>query len=93
MSPGVGSDRARMSVQVFLPRSGPPPEIQGLPTAIALDDYDAENHRELSLKKDDVIHVIFWSPATAWWKGWLNGQIGYFPRVRMSPSPFFLWRK
>jgi hypothetical protein len=74
----------RMST-LFVPRTGPPPEIQGLPTAVAVDDYDAENHRELSFKVDDVIHVTFWSPATTWWKGWFSGQIGYFPKESVKP--------
>ncbi len=39
-------------------------QIQALPTAVAVDDYDAENHRELSFKRDDVIHIMFWSPNT-----------------------------
>jgi hypothetical protein len=64
---------------------GPPPEIKNKPNAIAMEDYDAENHREISFHKDDKIYVTFWSPLTSWWKGWCNGDTGYFPKDIVKP--------
>ena len=66
-------------------RGGPPPEIKAKPQALVVEDYDAENHREISIKKEDKIYVLFWSPLTSWWKGWLNGETGYFPKENVKP--------
>ncbi len=64
---------------------GPPPEIKNKPIALALEDYDAENHREISFHKDDKIYLTFYSPLTSWWKGWCNGDTGYFPKDSVKP--------
>ena len=66
-------------------RGGPPPDIKTKPMAVAIDDYDAENHREVSFKKEEKIYVTFWSSQTSWWKGWVGGQIGYFPKESVRP--------
>jgi hypothetical protein len=66
-------------------RGGPPPDIKAKPQALVVEDYDAENHRELSMKKEDKIYVLFWSPLTLWWKGWLNGVTGFFPKDNVKP--------
>jgi hypothetical protein len=66
-------------------RGGPPPEVKVKPQALVVEDYDAENHREISIKKEDKIYVLFWSPLTSWWKGWLNGETGYFPKENVKP--------
>lgn len=83
----VSNSRGQTRSSVFLTgtRGGPPPDIKNKPMAVATDDYDAENHREVSFKKDEKIYVTFWSPHTSWWKGWVAGNIGYFPKENVKP--------
>lgn len=79
--------RASRSSGMYGPlgRSGLPLDIKDKPVALAVEDYDAENHREISFKKDEKIYVTFWSPHTSWWKGWIGGEAGYFPKENVKP--------
>jgi len=46
--------------------------------AKALADYKGEEAGELSFAKDDTI-VVLEKGDDGWWKGILNGKVGYFP--------------
>ena len=83
---GATNARGANRTSVFgLGARGPPPDIKNKPLALATEDYDAENHREISFHKEDKIYVTFWSPLTSWWKGWCNGDTGYFPKDSVKP--------
>jgi ankyrin repeat protein len=47
----------------------------------ALYKYNAQHQDELSFLEDDIIDVLETSDGavTTWWKGFLQGQIGFFP--------------
>lgn len=46
----------------------------------SLEDYDAESHREISFKQGEKIRLIFFHQNLEFWKGEVNGNIGYFPK-------------
>lgn len=46
----------------------------------AAEDYEAENHRELSFKQGDTVKLTFFHSKVDWWKGEFEGKVGYFPR-------------
>jgi hypothetical protein len=43
-----------------------------------LFDYDAADPLELSIRENDIIHVLS-EDASGWWKGECNGVVGLFP--------------
>ena len=47
--------------------------------AEVLYDFDAIEPTELSLKKGDTVVVFQQGDPSSWWKGELNGKVGYFP--------------
>lgn len=50
----------------------------------AVFDYLATEPGELSIKKGDLIGVLE-EDSTGWWKGELNGQVGFFPSNFSEP--------
>uniref|UniRef100_A0A8C9V0S0 Vav 3 guanine nucleotide exchange factor b n=1 Tax=Scleropages formosus TaxID=113540 RepID=A0A8C9V0S0_SCLFO len=65
-----------------LPSSAPfwsvlTPRVTGI--AIARYDYSARDTRELSLAEDDVVKIYTKLGANGWWKGEVNGRVGWFP--------------
>uniref|UniRef100_A0A8C9VEW1 Vav 3 guanine nucleotide exchange factor b n=1 Tax=Scleropages formosus TaxID=113540 RepID=A0A8C9VEW1_SCLFO len=53
------------------------PRVTGI--AIARYDYSARDTRELSLAEDDVVKIYTKLGANGWWKGEVNGRVGWFP--------------
>ena len=46
--------------------------------AEVLFDFDAKEDDELSLRKGEIVEVLF-QRYGGWWKGSLNGKVGTFP--------------
>jgi hypothetical protein len=46
-----------------------PPQEEVLAVALAADDYDAEEERELTIRLGDTLHVLRKNEATGWWLG------------------------
>lgn len=47
--------------------------------AIARYDFCARDMRELSLLKGDVVKIYTKMSANGWWRGEVNGRVGWFP--------------
>ena len=47
---------------------------------VAIEDYDAENHREISFKQGNTLKLYFSHKNVEYWKAEFEGQIGYFPK-------------
>ncbi|XP_035279629.1 guanine nucleotide exchange factor VAV3b isoform X1 [Anguilla anguilla] len=66
----------------FVPPSSAPfwsvftPKVMGF--AIARYDYSSRELRELSLLEGDIVK-IYSKSANGWWKGEVNGRVGWFP--------------
>uniref|UniRef100_A0A5K3FUF9 SH2 domain-containing protein n=1 Tax=Mesocestoides corti TaxID=53468 RepID=A0A5K3FUF9_MESCO len=65
------------------------PEESVLFYARAQHDFGGDaNPRMLSLTRGDLVHVISTrGNERGWWKGWLNGRIGFFPLSFVSRQP------
>ncbi|XP_061778293.1 guanine nucleotide exchange factor VAV3 isoform X2 [Nerophis ophidion] len=67
----------------FVPPSSAPfwsvftPKVIGV--AIARYDFSSRDTRELSLQEGDVVKIYTKSGANGWWRGEVNGRIGWFP--------------
>uniref|UniRef100_K7FDK0 Vav guanine nucleotide exchange factor 3 n=1 Tax=Pelodiscus sinensis TaxID=13735 RepID=K7FDK0_PELSI len=67
----------------FVPPSSTPfwsvlnPKVIGI--AIARYDFCARDMRELSLVKGDVVKIYTKMSANGWWRGEVNGRMGWFP--------------
>uniref|UniRef100_A0A8I3ZZY0 Vav guanine nucleotide exchange factor 3 n=1 Tax=Callithrix jacchus TaxID=9483 RepID=A0A8I3ZZY0_CALJA len=67
----------------FVPPSSTPfwsvlsPKVLGI--AIARYDFCARDMRELSLLKGDVVKIYTKMSANGWWRGEVNGRVGWFP--------------
>ncbi|KAJ7409254.1 Guanine nucleotide exchange factor VAV3 [Willisornis vidua] len=67
----------------FVPPSSTPfwsvlsPKVIGI--AIARYDFCARDMRELSLLKGDVVKIYTKMSANGWWRGEVNGRVGWFP--------------
>nr|KAF6398374.1 vav guanine nucleotide exchange factor 3 [Rousettus aegyptiacus] len=67
----------------FVPPSSTPfwsvlsPKVLGI--AIARYDFCARDMRELSLLKGDVVKIYTKLSANGWWRGEVNGKVGWFP--------------
>ncbi|NXP49506.1 VAV3 factor, partial [Heliornis fulica] len=53
------------------------PKVIGI--AIARYDFCARDMRELSLLKGDVVKIYTKMSANGWWRGEVNGKVGWFP--------------
>ncbi|XP_038600591.1 guanine nucleotide exchange factor VAV3 isoform X1 [Tachyglossus aculeatus] len=53
------------------------PKILGI--AIARYDFCARDMRELSLLKGDIVKIYTKMSANGWWRGEVNGRVGWFP--------------
>uniref|UniRef100_A0A3Q2CVY0 Vav guanine nucleotide exchange factor 3 n=1 Tax=Cyprinodon variegatus TaxID=28743 RepID=A0A3Q2CVY0_CYPVA len=53
------------------------PKVIGL--AIARYDFSSRDTRELSLQEGDVVKIYTKSGANGWWRGEVNGRVGWFP--------------
>nr|XP_046178301.1 guanine nucleotide exchange factor VAV3b isoform X2 [Oncorhynchus gorbuscha] len=66
----------------FVPPSSSPfwsvfsPRVVGI--ALARYDFSSRDTRELSLQEGDVVK-IYTKMANGWWKGEVNGRVGWFP--------------
>ncbi|KAL2085560.1 hypothetical protein ACEWY4_018880 [Coilia grayii] len=67
----------------FVPPSTAPfwsvftPKVIGV--AIARYDFSSRDTRELSLQEGDVVKIYTKSGANGWWRGEVNGRVGWFP--------------
>ncbi|XP_036410039.1 guanine nucleotide exchange factor VAV3b [Megalops cyprinoides] len=67
----------------FVPPSSTPfwsvftPKVMGI--AIARYDFSSRDMRELSLMEGDVVKIYSKTGANGWWKGEVNGRVGWFP--------------
>ncbi|XP_014858191.1 PREDICTED: guanine nucleotide exchange factor VAV3 isoform X1 [Poecilia mexicana] len=69
----------------FVPPSSAPfwsgtvltPKVIGV--AIARYDFSSRDTRELSLQEGDVVKIYTKSGANGWWRGEVNGRVGWFP--------------
>ncbi|XP_077409972.1 guanine nucleotide exchange factor VAV3 isoform X1 [Vanacampus margaritifer] len=67
----------------FVPPSSAPfwsvltPKVIGV--AIARYDFSSRDMRELSLQEGDVVKIYTKTGANGWWRGEVNGRIGWFP--------------
>ncbi|XP_062834008.1 guanine nucleotide exchange factor VAV3 isoform X2 [Anolis carolinensis] len=77
------SNRASTNYYSFVPPSSTPfwsvlsPKVLGI--AIARYDFCARDMRELSLLKGDVVKIYTKISANGWWRGEVNGRVGWFP--------------
>uniref|UniRef100_A0A3Q2YK50 Vav guanine nucleotide exchange factor 3 n=1 Tax=Hippocampus comes TaxID=109280 RepID=A0A3Q2YK50_HIPCM len=53
------------------------PKVIGV--AIARYDFSSRDTRELSLQEGDLVKIYTKSGANGWWRGEVNGRIGWFP--------------
>uniref|UniRef100_A0A3Q2R1A7 Vav guanine nucleotide exchange factor 3 n=1 Tax=Fundulus heteroclitus TaxID=8078 RepID=A0A3Q2R1A7_FUNHE len=53
------------------------PKVIGV--AIARYDFSSRDTRELSLQEGDVVKIYTKSGANGWWRGEVNGRVGWFP--------------
>ncbi|XP_043941978.1 guanine nucleotide exchange factor VAV3 isoform X2 [Protopterus annectens] len=53
------------------------PKIVGV--ARARYDFSARDMRELSLLEGDIVNIYTKSGANGWWRGEVNGRVGWFP--------------
>ncbi|XP_049336834.1 guanine nucleotide exchange factor VAV3 isoform X1 [Astyanax mexicanus] len=67
----------------FIPPSSAPfwsvfaPKVIGV--AIARYDFCSRDTRELSLQEGDMVKIYTKSGANGWWRGEVNGRVGWFP--------------
>ncbi|ODV94507.1 hypothetical protein PACTADRAFT_4447 [Pachysolen tannophilus NRRL Y-2460] len=82
---------AKSSSKIFmnsLPHP-PPPYTRNEPAmtedyCIALYDFFKVQDGDLSFKENDKIKILQRNESNGWWKGELNGKIGFFPRNYVS---------
>ncbi|XP_018596722.2 guanine nucleotide exchange factor VAV3 isoform X2 [Scleropages formosus] len=53
------------------------PKVVGV--AIARYDFSSRDTRELSLQEGDVVKIYTKMGANGWWRGEVNGRVGWFP--------------
>uniref|UniRef100_A0A3B3CC98 Vav guanine nucleotide exchange factor 3 n=1 Tax=Oryzias melastigma TaxID=30732 RepID=A0A3B3CC98_ORYME len=53
------------------------PKVIGV--AIARYDFSSRDTRELSLQEGDVVKIYTKTGANGWWRGEVNGRVGWFP--------------
>ncbi|XP_028290216.1 guanine nucleotide exchange factor VAV3 isoform X2 [Gouania willdenowi] len=53
------------------------PKVMGV--AIARYDFSSRDTRELSLQEGDVVKIYTKTGANGWWRGEVNGRVGWFP--------------
>ncbi|KAM9489180.1 guanine nucleotide exchange factor VAV3 [Clarias gariepinus] len=53
------------------------PKVIGV--AIARYDFSSRDMRELSLQEGDVVTIYSKSTTNGWWRGEVNGRVGWFP--------------
>ncbi|XP_059391062.1 guanine nucleotide exchange factor VAV3-like isoform X2 [Carassius carassius] len=67
----------------FVPPSSAPfwsvftPKVLGV--AIARYDFSSRDTRELTLQEGDVVKIYSKTGANGWWRGEVNGRVGWFP--------------
>ncbi|CAG5895745.1 guanine nucleotide exchange factor VAV3 isoform 2-T2 [Menidia menidia] len=74
----------------FVPPSSAPfwsvfaPKVIGV--AIARYDFSSRDTRELSLQEGDVVKIYTKSGANGWWRGEVNGRVGWFPSTYVEEA-------
>ncbi|XP_062920897.1 guanine nucleotide exchange factor VAV3 isoform X1 [Mobula hypostoma] len=58
-------------------KSFPRPKVVGV--AVAQYDFSARDMRELTLQEGDVVTIHSKTGPNGWWRGSVNGRIGWFP--------------
>ncbi|XP_034163617.1 guanine nucleotide exchange factor VAV3 isoform X2 [Pangasianodon hypophthalmus] len=53
------------------------PKVIGV--AIARYDFSSRDMRELSLQEGDIVRIYSKSTTNGWWRGEVNGRVGWFP--------------
>ncbi|CAL8294566.1 unnamed protein product [Lota lota] len=53
------------------------PRVMGM--AVARYDFSSRDMRELSLQEGDLVNIYSKSGANGWWRGEVNGRVGWFP--------------
>ncbi|KAJ3611748.1 hypothetical protein NHX12_021762, partial [Muraenolepis orangiensis] len=53
------------------------PKVLGV--AVARYDFSSRDMRELSLMEGDLVNIYTKSGANGWWRGEVNGRVGWFP--------------
>ncbi|XP_056289728.1 guanine nucleotide exchange factor VAV3 isoform X1 [Pseudoliparis swirei] len=60
------------------------PKVIGV--AIARYDFSSRDTRELSLQEGEVVKIYTKSGANGWWRGEVNGRVGWFPSTYVEES-------
>ncbi|XP_051543198.1 guanine nucleotide exchange factor VAV3-like isoform X1 [Myxocyprinus asiaticus] len=60
------------------------PKVMGM--AIARYDFSSRDTRELSLQEGDVVKIYSKTGANGWWRGEVNGRVGWFPSTYVEES-------
>ncbi|CAL8323944.1 unnamed protein product [Boreogadus saida] len=47
--------------------------------AVARYDFSSRDMRELSLQEGDLVTIYTKTGANGWWRGEVNGRVGWFP--------------
>ncbi|XP_078285712.1 LOW QUALITY PROTEIN: guanine nucleotide exchange factor VAV3-like [Rhinoraja longicauda] len=64
------------------------PCLRALGLAVAQYDFSARDLRELSLKKGDVVMIHSKTGTDGWWRGSVNGRVGWFPCTYVEEDCF-----
>ncbi len=90
LSGGPGGASAGANAGLGFGKSISGASAAGVPTAVALYDYNSEVQGDLNFSVNQVITLIDCDPGSDWWTGSLNGVSGAFPRdyvKRTDSSP------
>ncbi|XP_030624844.1 guanine nucleotide exchange factor VAV3 [Chanos chanos] len=74
----------------FVPPSSAPfwsvltPKVIGV--AIVRYDFSSRDTRELSLQEGDVVKIYTKTGANGWWRGEVNGRVGWFPSTYVEEA-------
>lgn len=60
------------------------PKVMGV--AIARYDFSSRDTRELSLQEGDVVKIYSKTGANGWWRGEVNGRVGWFPSTYVEEA-------
>ncbi|XP_051867909.1 guanine nucleotide exchange factor VAV3 [Pristis pectinata] len=81
---GASGNRAAQSAGLFVR-----PKVVGV--AVAQYDFSARDMRELSLQEGDVVTIHSKTGPNGWWRGSVNGRIGWFPSTYVEEEDCFLY--
>lgn len=59
---------------------------KGIGVAIARYDFSPRDTRELSMQEGDVVRIYSKTGASGWWKGEVNGRVGWFPSTYVEEA-------